>query len=162
MSQSLPNLSSVVNFALLVGGLTYLLKEPIKAFLKQRSEAIELDLQESQALEKQASEKYSFFKEKISLLGQEIKELLGKADKEGQAEKKIILQRADRMELQIQDSGQRAILREQELLEKNAQAACLKTAIVQAKEKIKTQAGEKEHAVFLNHFLKQLEDQHGR
>lgn len=81
----------LLNFLLLLGGLTILLYKPILKFINNRQQTIEKQLSESEADRQKAKEMLDEYNQKVSGVEEEIKELNAKAAKEVQEEKAAIL-----------------------------------------------------------------------
>ncbi|HZU25743.1 MAG TPA: ATP synthase F0 subunit B [Bryobacteraceae bacterium] len=64
-----------VNFAILAGGLVYLLRKPMGAFLAGRTEAIRRDIDEAGRLRQEAEERAKEIEKRLSALAQEIENI---------------------------------------------------------------------------------------
>ncbi|MCB1196881.1 MAG: ATP synthase F0 subunit B [Deltaproteobacteria bacterium] len=161
MSHSLPPLASVVNFIVLLSFLIYILRKPVSNFLHTRSQTIENNLKESQELREQALSMLKAYEDKISVLDQEVEKILLKAKKDGEKEKEKILQRAEMLAQQIVDQAKRSSEREAENIRKKIEKQFMHAALTQAKTEIVAKASQSEHQSFLDHFLTQMEQEHG-
>lgn len=162
MHQSLPELASVVNFVLLVAILVYLLRKPIKSFLIDRSETIEKNLRESEALREEALTLLQSYQTKMSRLSQEVDAIMERAKKEGEKEKERILERAEKMSQKIIDDAKRSAERQAQEMRKNIEKQFMEQALKTAKVEITKKVSKDEHQMFVDDFISKLEGtQHG-
>ncbi len=79
-----------INFAILAGALVFLLRKPVSAFLKERSEMLRKSIDDAAKARAEASEKLSATEERTSKLAAEIAALNAKMDAEGMLEAKAL------------------------------------------------------------------------
>jgi len=87
-------LGKVVNFAILFGGLVYILRKPIAQFLSQRTESVRLALKAAEEAGREAESKLRSIEERVQSLQAEVEDMKKKAEAEGLAEKERIMQAA--------------------------------------------------------------------
>ena len=102
-----------INFALFAGILAYFLREPLLDFLGDRSEKIHQELERIAKLKREIETQLQNYQRRLSLAGQEIDELKKEFQKEGEIEKKNLMQKAQRYSEKIREDGKR--MTEQEL-----------------------------------------------
>jgi F-type H+-transporting ATPase subunit b len=85
----------MLNFLILMGGLTVLLYKPVLKFINNRQETIKKQLEENAAAKKEAEDKLSEYEQKIINAEKEIDNLHAEAAKELIAEKEAIILNAN-------------------------------------------------------------------
>lgn len=158
---NLPELSTVVNFLVLATVLVVLLKKPLQGFLASRSDGIRLNVEESEKLQQEALNMVKTFETKLAKLDEEIKSLLEDARKEGEKQKLIILERAERMSEQIIQNAKNSATREIDRQKTNLQKELMAKVIQEAIKNLKSKVSEKDHEQFTERFIEQIGDRHG-
>lgn len=161
MMQSFPTLSSIFNFLVLMGILIYLLRKPVSAHLNNRSQAIEKNLQESEALREQALKMLQEYESKMNSLESEVEKILQKAKSDGEKEKERILKRAEVMAAQIVENARLGADRESMRIRKKIENQVMQKAVEKAKHDLSQNATVKDHQMFVDHFIAQLEKSDG-
>lgn len=93
-SNPLAFIAKVVNFLILFGGLTYLLRKPIKKFLADRAVAIGTNITDAEESRHGAEADLGKTEKRLTELSREIEELKEKAALEGEKEKERIIRAA--------------------------------------------------------------------
>ena len=83
-----------INFSILIGLLTYLLKDPIKQFVKGRHEQIRDELKKVQEMLKESQEKFDEFSAKLKAMNAEVQALHQQAKQDAQLTKQRIIEAA--------------------------------------------------------------------
>jgi F-type H+-transporting ATPase subunit b len=84
-SQTRDFLGKLVNFLLLFGGLTYVLRKPLGKFFQERSDSLERALKEARESHKGASEKLDQVEARLAKLDEEIQTIKREAEDVGQS-----------------------------------------------------------------------------
>jgi len=92
----------LISFVLILILLINLLKKPVRAFLTKRQEGIKSTLEQASKKEEESGIYFEEWEKKLNLLTQEVTELQQKINREGEAERKRIIERA-------KDEGDRII-----------------------------------------------------
>ena len=161
MHTSLPEISIIINFLVLIGALVYLTKKPTKNFMETRSDDIRKNVEESERLQQEALAMLKNYEDKLSKLDGEVKALMENARNEGEKQKREILARADRMSAQIIENAKNMAERELLRQKDNLQKELMTKVIAEALAKLKEKASEKDHEQFTKQFISQMEKQHG-
>lgn len=85
-SATLDFLGKVVNFVILFGGLTFVLRKPVRALLKKRSAEIEQTLRRTEDSRAEAEKKLELSQARMSGLEEEIRRLKEEAEADSRAE----------------------------------------------------------------------------
>jgi F-type H+-transporting ATPase subunit b len=93
-SNSLAFVGKVVNFFVLFGGLAYLLRKPLKKFLKGRTQGIERSIDEARMSRREADKKLQEAETRLEKIADEIEKIKKEAETEGLREKEKIAQAA--------------------------------------------------------------------
>jgi F-type H+-transporting ATPase subunit b len=87
-------ISKLVNFAILFGGLFFLLRKPLTAMLAQRTAAVAASLDEARAARCEAEARLAEARAKVEALEAELVRLRAEAETEGRREKERIREMA--------------------------------------------------------------------
>ncbi len=93
-SQTRDFLGKVINFLVLFGGLTYLLRKPLGRFLQGRADSLKKMLRGAKESREEAMEKLSGVESRLAKLDKEIEQLRREAETEGQALQQRIIEEA--------------------------------------------------------------------
>lgn len=86
----------LLNFAILMAGLTFLLYKPVLKFIKKRQDTIKSQLEQSELAKKEAEQKMGEYKTKIDLVQTEIDRKIVEADKAMAVQKENIITQANK------------------------------------------------------------------
>jgi F-type H+-transporting ATPase subunit b len=87
-------LGKVINFAILFGGLAYILRKPVAQFLARRTESVRSALKAAAEASRDAESKLRSIEERVRNLQAEVEDMKKRAEAEGLAEKERIMQAA--------------------------------------------------------------------
>lgn len=102
-----------VNFILFAGILVYFLREPLLDFLGDRSEKIRRELEKIARQKEEAQRRLADYQQRLERAGDEIEKLRTEFQREGEVEKKNLMQRAQAYAEKIREDAKR--IGEQEL-----------------------------------------------
>lgn len=102
-----------INFILFIGALIYFLREPLLDFLGDRSEKIRQELDKIAHRKREVESRLQNYKNHLAVIGHEIEALRSEFQKEGDAEKKNLITKAQRYSEKIREDAKR--MTEQEL-----------------------------------------------
>ncbi len=91
----------IINFAVLVAGLVLVLKNPMRNYLKARTEAIRKGLDDARQAREAAEAALKEIQERLSRKDAEIEAILRTAKQSGEAEREALLKEAERMNQNI-------------------------------------------------------------
>lgn len=100
---------SVINFAIFVGLLGFFLRKPVKDFWNSRSHAIKFSLDESEHLKKAAEARHNDLQKRFSRLETDMKDLIQSLQREGDLEKKKLMEDASMMAARIKADSEKII-----------------------------------------------------
>lgn len=96
---------SAINFCIFLGILVRYLKAPVRDFLKERKTAIATTIEEAAALKKKEEERHRLFSDKCAGIQRDIREIQNSLRKEGEEEKKKLLDEAGGMGLRLREEA---------------------------------------------------------
>ena len=102
-------IARLLNFAILVGGLGYLLRKPVANYLQQRGVQIRRDLVEAEQMRRSASEQIASLEEKLRALPGEIDALKARGADEVAAEDRRIAEAAETERQRLLEQTRREI-----------------------------------------------------
>jgi F-type H+-transporting ATPase subunit b len=89
-------LGKAVNFALLFGGLGFLLAKPLRAFLEARASRLKATMEEAEIARKEAEERLAAIRRRLEGLEQEADRVRKAGELDGRQERESILEQARR------------------------------------------------------------------
>lgn len=129
-----------LNLAILVGIIGWFARKPIRDAIARRSVAIKKDMDEINALRRQAQDRYAEIETRLQGYDRKLAEMKGDAEKEAAAEAREIAARAERDAQQIQQAAERTIrdetLRARHALRKDAVELAVRIAEEQLRHQI--------------------------
>jgi F-type H+-transporting ATPase subunit b len=146
-----------LNLAILLGIIGWFARKPIKDAIADRSLAIKKDMDEINALRKQANDRYAEIETRLQGYDRKLAEMKGDAEKEAAAEAREIAARAERDAQVIQQAAERTIrdetLRARHALRKDA----VELAVKIAEEQLRLQITEADQRRLATDFLRTVE-----
>ena len=148
----------VINFAILIGGLTYLLRKPLSRFLARRTSEIQADLEEGRNALEESNTRLKQVEEKMKGMEDAIAKLRTEAEKEEKAElnrlRKAAEAEADRImsaaKDEIEGAGRAARL--------DLKRYAVNQAIRLAEEHLRQNLNKKQSVALIERFLTKLEE----
>ncbi len=134
----------IVNFLVFAGVLTYLLKNVVRKFFKERSENIAKDLSAADTAMQAAEDEFKKSEADMSKVADEVRALTEKIRQEGEIEKQNIIAHAKEMAEKIKAQTEAAVQRELEAVRKKIKEETLKHTMDAAEEMLKKQFEEKD------------------
>ena len=129
-----------LNLAILLGIIAWAARKPIKDAIASRSLAIKKDMDDINALRKQAQDRYAEIEARLQGYDKKLAEMKSDAEREAAAEAREIAARAERDAAQIQQAAERTIrdetLRARHALRRDAVELAVKIAEEQLRHQI--------------------------
>ncbi|PLY01604.1 MAG: ATPase [Desulfuromonas sp.] len=97
----------ILNFAIMIGLLAYFVAKPFKNGMANRRESIEKALEEARKAQADAEAKFAEYDAKLAAANEEIEELSAAIGREGELERKNILENAEKMAAKIEQDADR-------------------------------------------------------
>lgn len=153
-------IGKVINFVVLFGGLTYILRKPLMKFLENRGKELGRKIEESEKMEKDWKKKLQEVEKRLEDISSEIKTLNQKARGRGEERKKEILQAARTEAERIKTFSKYQIdaLSQQAIQEIRQYAADL--AVTKAKENIIKKLTLKKHHNLVGQSIERIKEFH--
>ena len=124
----------LLNFGIMVAILVKLIKKPASNFFASRRENIEKLLAELEAKKKEAEETSAQYKAKLAVLDEETRGIVAELVAEGEAEKKKIIEAAQKQAEYLKQQGQLAIQQELKAARESLQEEIGEQAVAAAEE----------------------------
>ena len=146
----------VMNFAVLVGGLFFLLRKPVAQFFSSRIKGIENQLNELETKKKDAEQKLEEYTEKLAQLDKEAKTIVDDYIRQGNEAKARILKEAESVADKLKEQARRNIDYEINQAKIRLQGEVLEKAIVKAEEIIKNELTIEDHDRLVDEYLEKV------
>lgn len=123
---------SLINFTIFVSLLFFLLKKPVKEFWEGRAGQIRFDIEEGEKLGREAKSRYENLRKSIARLDSDVHDLVLSLEREGEMEKKRLMEEGKRRSDRLKEDTVRILDQEfrkaRESLKEQAAAIALETA----------------------------------
>lgn len=147
----------VINFAVLVGGLVFLLRKPVGAALKQRSQAVRSAINEARQAREDAEKKARYYDEMIAGLDKEIAAIAAKYKEESEAERERLAASAKAQVDQMQERMRKTLEQETLRLKTEVMAEASVMAVALAEEMIRKQFSSADQKKWVKDYISMME-----
>jgi F-type H+-transporting ATPase subunit b len=150
-------LGKVINFVVLLGGLVYLLRNPLRNFLQARTKSLEDALRETKNSRVEAEKRLQDVENRLERIDREIEQIQRQAETEGHAVEKRILQDAKAGANRLKLLSQREIerLTQAGIRQIRQYAAELATAL--ALQRIQRRINKEDQSLLIDRSIERLE-----
>jgi F-type H+-transporting ATPase subunit b len=150
-------LGKVINFVVLLGGLVYLLRSPLKNFLEGRTRSLDHALRETKESCRGAEKKLQEIENRLQDIGRETEQIRKDAEKEGQIIQERILQeaKAEANRLKFLSRQEIEMLTQAGIREIKRYAAELATALAQ--QRIQRKIKKEDQSLLIDQSIERLE-----
>ena len=155
-------LARLLNFAILVGGLGYLLKTPLANYLEHRSTQISRDLVEAEQLRASAGEQIAQIDRRLQALPDEIEALKARGAAEVTAEEARIRAVADAERARLVEQTRREIDQQVRVARQELMREAADLAVGAAAERIRRQLTPEGQLRLVDRYADQVRDVQGR
>lgn len=149
----------VINFALFLGLLRYLLKRPLKEFWGNRAEGLRAGITLAQEKRSRAEEAYKKITERVTLIEKEMHALKERMRHNGELEKQRILQNAEAYAERMIDATKRISKQEMAKARYRLRRSVARLTVYLAEEAIRKRMTANDHERLTIDFLNRLETQ---
>jgi len=146
----------IMNFAVLVGALFFLLRKPVAQFFSSRIKGIEDQLSELETKKKDAEQTLEEYTEKLAQLDKEGKKIIDDYIRQGNEAKERILKEAESAADKLKEQALRNIDYEINQAKLRLQEEVLEKAIVKAEEIIKNELTTEDHDRLVDEYLEKV------
>ena len=146
----------VVNFAILVGALVYLLKKPLSNYLDAKTEQIRRDLTEAAGKRERAEAERKEAEARLAGLDREIAEARVKGLAQAEDERRRILQAAESEAARLAENAKKEIEAELELARRKLTARAAELSIEMARKKIREQISDADRRALFEKSMDKL------
>jgi len=153
-------LGKVVNFAVLFGGLAYVLRKPVARFLSQRTESVRLALKTAEEAGREAESKLRSIEERVQSLRSEVEDMKKKAEAEGLADKERIMQAARQEAAKLKNYAQQEVEARVRTGIRELKAYAADKAFDLARERFKDRLDADTHARLIDRAIDRLAEVH--
>jgi len=150
-------LGKVINFVVLLGGLIYLLRNPLRNFLEERTKSLDHALREAKDSRVEAEKKQQEIENRLKKIGREMEKVREEAEIEGQAVQERILQeaKAKANRLKLLSRQEIEMLTQAGIREIKQYAAELATALAQ--QRIQSEIKKEDQSLLIDRSIERLE-----
>ncbi|MBW2194107.1 MAG: F0F1 ATP synthase subunit B [Deltaproteobacteria bacterium] len=146
----------IMNFVVLAGGLTFLLRKPVAKGLESRRQGIRDQLDDLEKRKQKAEKELSEYQQKLNQLDKEVEKIVAEYVKDGEALKAKIIEEAKASAEKLQGQAKKNIEHEFEKAKKELRAEMGAQAIVMAEELIKKNINDKDQERIIGEYLEKV------
>ncbi|MBW2265789.1 MAG: F0F1 ATP synthase subunit B [Deltaproteobacteria bacterium] len=146
----------IMNFVVLAGGLTFLLRKPVAKGLESRRQGIRDQLDDLEKRKQKAEKELSEYQQKLNQLDKEVEKIVAEYVKDGEALKAKIIEEAKASAEKLQRQAKKNIEHEFEKAKKELRAEMGAQAIVMAEELIKKNINDKDQERIIGEYLEKV------
>lgn len=103
---------NVFNFVVFVTLLFFLLRKPVREFWVTRAHEIRFAIDEAERVKREAKEKYDDLRKRLTLLETEMREMIDQMRREGELEKKGMMEQAEKLVVRIREDSEKIMAQE--------------------------------------------------
>jgi len=146
----------IMNFVVLAGGLTFLLRKPVAKGLESRRQGIRDQLDDLEKRKQKAEKELSEYQQKLNQLDKEVEKIVAEYVKDGEALKAKIIEEAKASAEKLQGQAKKNIEHEFEKAKKELRAEMGAQAVVMAEELIKKNINDKDQERIIGEYLEKV------
>lgn len=143
----------LMNFAIMLGLLVYLLKKPLSSFFVSRRANIQNTLAELEAKKLEADRMCAEYQAKLATLDQEVGQILAEYIQEGETEKRKILEAAEKQAEYLKQQAQLAIQQEVKSARESLQEEIAELTVAAAEELLRKNIKAKDQERLVKEFI---------
>lgn len=143
----------IINFAILVGVLFFILRKPVKNAFVTRSQEIQEKLAELERQKEEAEKIHAEYKGKLALLEQERAKIIESYLAEGEAVKAQIIKEAGKTAEKMQGQAKVAIQQEFDKAKAQIQAEIVNEAVIAAEKLIKKEINDEDQDRLVDEYI---------
>jgi F-type H+-transporting ATPase subunit b len=126
----------VLNFAVLAGGLFFLLRKPVAKALRSRIEGIEKQLKDLEARKQAAEKELAVYNDKIALLDKEAEKIVAEYVRQGEEARGRIIAEAEAAAQKLEEQAKRHIDHELRTVRDRLQTEIIEKALAKAEARL--------------------------
>jgi F-type H+-transporting ATPase subunit b len=150
-------IGKVINFIVLFGGLFLILRKPVKNYLNERSQNVDLSIKEAVETKEQSEKKLKSVLGRLNELSDEVKKIKDEAEIEGNKQKESIIKSARQEAKRLKDLTGQEIDSLYSLGLKEIRAYAAEKAIEAASKRIKQRMTSKLQSDMIDKSIKRLD-----
>jgi F-type H+-transporting ATPase subunit b len=148
----------IVDFAILFGGLYFLLRKPLSNYLVTRRTTLSSQIEEAKKIKADVDAKYSEVLKKLEQIDQFTREISDSFSSRGQAEKQRLVENAERLRATIESSTKQIVDREVTAAKAKIQAEVTGAALKIAEELLKKNLKPEDNERLIKEFVERLSE----
>ena len=146
----------VMNFAVLLALLIFLLRKPAAQFLNGRIKGIQEQLEDLEEKKKAAEKKLADYNERLAKLTEESEQIIAQYKQQGEAAREKILQEAEAAAKKLEEQARRTIDHEFNQAKKQLETEVLEKAIAKAEDKLKSRITDADQGKLIDEYLNEV------
>ncbi len=149
----------VLNFAVLVALLVYLLRKPVSHFLGTRITGIQEQLEELESKKEAAEKELAAYNERLASLSKKGEDIIAQYRQQGEAARDKILKEAEEAAAKLEEQARRNIEQEFAQAKSKLETEVFEKAIAAAEKKLKSSISAEDHERLIDEYLDKVVNQ---
>ena len=150
-----------INLGILIFLLYRLGRKPVKDFLRNRRESIKESIEKAQQTKEEVEKRYKEYSEKIANLDAHIEELHRALREEGEKEREMIIEEAERFAERIKEQAKFAANQEAKKVMEQVRAEVAELIVKEAESVIRKKLNDSDQRRLIEDFVSGIEDRQG-
>ncbi len=150
-----------INLGILIFILYRLGRKPVKDFLRNRRESIKESIEKAQETKEEVEKRYKEYSEKIANLGTQIEELHRALREEGEKEREMMIEEAERFAERIKEQAKFAANQEAKKVMEQVRAEVAEIIVSEAESVIRKKLNDSDQRRLIEDFVSGIEDRQG-
>jgi len=143
----------IMNFAVLAGGLIFLLRKPLAKGLESRRQGIRDQLDDLEKQKADAEKQLAEYKARLARLGQEVEKIMAEYIKDGEVAKAKIIEEAKAVAEKLQEQAKKNIEHEFQKARQELKAEMVEQAVTMAEALIKKKIKDEDQERIIGEYL---------
>jgi len=153
-------LGQVINFAVLFGGLAYLLKKPLQEYLTRKALEVASLLETSEKEKQEARQRLEQTRERLQSLAAEVQKMKDEARQEALRERERLLQEAAREAERLRKLAREEIDSLVQASRRELKSYAIELSVALAEKRIREKINPELHRKFINQAIERLRTHH--
>lgn len=153
-------LGQVINFAVLFGGLAYLLKKPLQEYLTRKALEVASLLETSEKEKQEARQRLEQTRERLQSLAAEVQKMKDEARQEALRERERLLQEAAREAERLRKLAREEIDSLMQASRRELKSYAIELSVALAEKRIREKINPELHRKFINQAIERLRTLH--
>jgi len=147
-----------INFLILVGGLAFFLRKPVKEFFASRATLIGNNIEEARELKAAAERKYKEYDNRLKSIEKEMQELIATLKKDGELEKRRLIENTQQQVANLKSNSERILQQELRKAKEELKKETVNLATELTEESLRKNVTPEDQSRIFDQYLQKMEN----